>query len=118
MKREIGFEEYLEHAKQAPSRLFLKFCSGTQELFQELCRHNKGGEPQECSNCGACKESVEHAFSECASYDFQGLDFLYCFRTVLPPDAFKTFLCVSIFEKIVFYLGQKQGMLVNNECTS
>ena len=43
------------------------------------------------------------------------LDFL---KTVIPPDAFKAFLCGSIFDKSAFCLGEKQGMLVNNECSS
>ena len=59
-KREIGFEEYLECVKEAPSRLFLKFYSGTHGLFEELGRHDKEGGSQECPNCGICKESVEH----------------------------------------------------------
>ena len=32
LKREIGFEEYLEYVKGAPSRLFLKFRSGTHAM--------------------------------------------------------------------------------------
>ena len=30
-----------------------------------------GDGSQECPNCGACKESVEHVLFECASYDSQ-----------------------------------------------
>ena len=70
------FEEYLEYVKGAPSRLFLKFRSGTHGLFEELGRHDKGAGSQECSNCRACKESVEHVLFESASYDSQRLDFL------------------------------------------
>ena len=46
--------------KEVPSRLFLKFRSGTNGLLEELGRHDKGGGLQECPNCRACKESVEH----------------------------------------------------------
>ena len=60
MKGEIGFEEYLEYVKGAPSRSFFRFHSGTHGLFEELCRHVKAGGSQECPNCRACKESVEH----------------------------------------------------------
>ena len=42
LKQEIGFEEYLEYVKGAPSRLFLKFRSGTHGLFEELGRYEKG----------------------------------------------------------------------------
>ena len=42
MKHEIGFKEYLEYVKGAPSRLFLKFGLGTHGLFEELGRHDKG----------------------------------------------------------------------------
>ena len=38
LKREIGFEEYLEYVKEALSRLFFKFRSGTHGLFEELGR--------------------------------------------------------------------------------
>ena len=75
LKREIGFEEYLKHVKGAPCRLFLKFCLCTDGLFEELGRHDEGGWSQECPNCGACKESVEHVLFVCASYDSQGLVF-------------------------------------------
>ena len=42
LKLEIGFEEYLEYVKAAPSRLFFKFCSGTHGLCVELGRHAGG----------------------------------------------------------------------------
>ena len=42
LKRDIGFEKYLENVKCAPSRLFLKLHSGTHGLFEELGRHAKG----------------------------------------------------------------------------
>ena len=37
---------------------------------------------------------------------------------VLPPDAFETFLHGSILDKTAFCLGEKQGMLVNDEYSS
>ena len=43
LKREVGFEEYLQHVKVPSSRLLLKFHSGTHGLFEELGRHAKGG---------------------------------------------------------------------------
>ena len=118
MKQEIGFEEYLEYVKKATSRLFLKFRSGTNGLFEELGRHDKGGESKECPNCRACKESVEDVPFECASYDSQGLDFLNCLKAVLSPDAFEIFLHGSIFDKPAFCFGEKDHMLVNVECSS
>ena len=42
LKRKIRFEENLEYVKGAPSRLFLKFFSGTHGLSGELGRHDKG----------------------------------------------------------------------------
>ena len=56
----FGFEDYLEYVKGAPSRLCFKFHSGTHGLFEDLGRHDKGGGSQECPNCGACKELIEH----------------------------------------------------------
>ena len=66
----------------------------------------------------ACKESVQHALFECASSDSQRLDFLDYLKTILPPDAFETFLRVSIFDKTAFCLGEEQGMLIKDECSS
>ena len=37
---------------------------------------------------------------------------------VVPPDAFETFRCGSIFDKTAFCLGEKEVMLVNDECSS
>ena len=66
----------LKYVKGPPSRLFLKLCLGTHGLFEELGRHAKRGGSQECPNCGACKESVQHVFFECASYDSRRQNFL------------------------------------------
>ena len=41
LKWDIGFEEYLEYVRGKPSRLVLKFRSGTLGLFEELGRHDK-----------------------------------------------------------------------------
>ena len=69
LKRGVEFEEYLKYEKGPPSRLLFKFGSGAHWLYEELGRHAKMGESQECPNCGTCKESVEHVLFECASYD-------------------------------------------------
>ena len=34
------------------------------------------------------------------------------------PDAFETFLHSNIFAKTAFCFGEKEGMLVNNDCSS
>ena len=118
LKRGVGLEEYLRYVKGPPSRLFFKFRSGTHGLFEELGRHAKRGGSQECPNCGACKESVEHVLFECASYDSQRQNFLDYMKQVLTSEAFEAFIHGSIFDKAVFCLGEKQGMLVNDECSS
>ena len=41
--------------------------------------------------------------------------FFGLFETVLSPDAFETFLRGSLFDKTAFCLGEKQGMLTNDE---
>ena len=52
--------------------MFLKFHSGTHGLFEKLGRHDRGWSGfQECLNCGACKEYVEHGLIEWASHDSQ-----------------------------------------------
>ena len=51
---------YLEYVKGTPTRLFLKFRSGTHGLFEELGAHDKGDGSQDCCNCEVCKESVGH----------------------------------------------------------
>ena len=39
-------------------------------------------------------------------------------KQILTLEGFKPFNHSSIFNKAVFCLGEKQGMLVNNECSS
>ena len=39
-------------------------------------------------------------------------------KKVLSPNALEAFHCGIIFNKAVFCLGEKQGMLVNDECSS
>ena len=118
LKRGVGFEEYLKHVKGPPSRLLFKFRSGTHGLFEELGRHAKEGGSQECPNCGACKESVEHVLFECASYDSQRQNFFDYMKQILNPETFEAFNHSSIFDKSVFCLGEKQGTLINDECSS
>ena len=45
----------------------------------------------------------------------QSLD---CFKEVLPLDNFDSFLCGSVSDKPAFCLGEKQGILENDECSS
>ena len=54
----------------------------------ELGRHASKGGSQECPNCEALKESVEHVLFECFC-DFQGQSFLEYLKQVLP--AFNVF---------------------------
>ena len=75
LKRGVGFEEYLNYVKGPPSRWFFNFRLATHGLFEQLGRHAKRGGCQECPNCGACKESVEHVLFEFASYDSQRKNF-------------------------------------------
>ena len=39
-------------------------------------------------------------------------------KQVLTSEAFEALIHGSIFDKAVFCLGEKQGMLVNDECSS
>ena len=71
VKQEVSFEENFDTYMDSLLNYFLKFCSGINELFEELGRHTKRGGSQECLNCGACDESVEHVVFECASYNSQ-----------------------------------------------
>ena len=118
LTRGVGYEEYLKHVKGPSSRLFFKFRSGTHGLFEELGRHTKRDGSQECPNCGACKESVEHVLFECASYDSQRQKFFGYMKQILTPEAFDVFIDSSIFDKAVFCLGEKQDMLINDEDSS
>ena len=77
LKSGIGFEEYLKHEKGSSSKLLFKFHSRTHGLFEELDRHAKRGGSQKCPNCEACKESSEHVFFECASFDSQKPNFWF-----------------------------------------
>ena len=76
LKQVIGLEEYFKYVKGPPSRLFLKFRSGTHGLFEELGRHANRGGSQDYPNCGTCKESVEHVLFECGSCNSQRQIFL------------------------------------------
>ena len=73
---------------------------------------------QECPNCGAGKESVEHVLFECDPYDSQRRNFFDYLKQVLTPKAFEAFTQSSIFDKTIFCLGEKQGVLVNDDCSS
>ena len=78
------------------------------------------GGSQECSNCGAYKYIVvcsARSFCVCIIW-FPATNFLDYTKQVLTPEAFAAFNHSSIFDKAVFYLGEKQGMLVNNEFPS
>ena len=48
--------------------------------------------------------------------------YVYCLlnylKQVLPVDTFESFLCSNIFSKAVFCLEEKQGILVNDKCSS
>ena len=102
LKQEVGFKDYLEYVKGAPSRLFFKFRSGTHGLFEELGRHVNRGGSQECPNCGACKESVEHVLFECTAYDSQRQTFFDYLKQVLLPDVFEAFFVVAFLIKLYF----------------
>ena len=98
----------MQHIKRPSSRLLLKFRSGTHGLFEELGRRTKGGGSQECPNCRACRESVEHVVFECASYDCQTQNFFDCMKQILTLEGFQVFNYNSIFDKAVLCLGEKQ----------
>ena len=51
----------------ASATTVFKLRSGTQGLFEELGRHDKGDGSQKCPNCTGCEESVRHFLFECAS---------------------------------------------------
>ena len=57
------------------SREWLQDCflfgSSTHGLFEEFSTHDNSGGSQDCDDCGACKQLVEHVLVECASYDSQ-----------------------------------------------
>ena len=49
---------------------------------------------------------------------FTATNFMDYLKEVLRPDTFKAAFQGSVFDKTAFHLGEKQGMLVNNECSS
>ena len=75
-------------------------------MFEELSRHASMGGSQECPNCYACKESIEHVLFECASYDFQRLISFNCLKKVLPRLLSKPFFMVGLSINCVL-LGRK-----------
>ena len=75
--------------------------------MQKFLIYGWGGS-QECPNCGACKESVEHTLCSvymCSLYDSQLQIFLDYWRHVLPLDALEASLCGGIGNKAVFCLA-------------
>ena len=44
--------------------------------------------------------------------------FLDYLKQVLLPDVFEDFMHRSVLDKMVFWLGEKQGMIVNDDCIS
>ena len=108
----------MQHVKRSSSRLFFKFRSGTHRPFEELGRHTKGDGSQEFPNCEACRESVEPVLFECASFDCKKQNCFDYMKQIFTPEAFEDFDYSSIFDKTAFCLGENQGMLINNECSS
>ena len=43
---------------------------------------------------------------------------LHCMKQILTWETFEAFNHSSIFDKAVFCLDEKQGMLINDECSS
>ena len=80
---------------------------------------SKRGVSQECPNCGACKESVEHVLPECTSYHSQRQIFgtIYVSNKSLLCKHSKLSITVAFSTKL-FCLGEKQGTLLNNGCSS
>ena len=106
------------YVKGAAATLFLKLRSGTDGLYKELDRHiGRDGSP-ECPNCGPIKGSVLHVLFECASYDFHRQKILAYLKQFLSYDASDAFFRNSIFDKALFFLGKRNSLLVNNECSS
>ena len=48
---------------------YTKQCSILGLLLRSWVGMLRKGESQECSNCGACKELVEHVLYQCTPYD-------------------------------------------------
>ena len=125
MKREIGFEEYLQYVKGAPSELEFKLCSGTHGLFEELGKKASRSGLQECPTCtcGACMEPVEHAFFN--EHHTVRLVLLDCLKKVLPPDPFENFVFGGNSNKTAFckakgrYVGKRRIKLLGqqNRCS-
>ena len=75
-------------------------------------RHSNKGGLQECPNCGACKESVEHVLFECSSYDSQRQTFFDYMKPVLLADDFEALFHGSAFDKTVcIYLVQEKNKI-------
>ena len=53
---------------------------------------------------------------QCASYDSQRQNFLDYVKQILTLETFEGFNYSNIFNKVVFCLGEKEGMLINDEC--
>ena len=52
------FDKYLQYVKKPLLYCFFTFAHALLRI--ELGRHDKRGGSQDCPNCGACRESVDH----------------------------------------------------------
>ena len=59
---------------------------------------------------------VEQVLFECARCDSQRQTFLKGLSSALLPESFDVFLHSSAFDKVLFCLREKQGMLAYDEC--
>ena len=110
----VGFEEYLKYAKGPPSRLFLKFRSGTYGLFEELGRHANRMGPRNVLIVGLVRNLLSMFFSVCIIC-FSETKFFQLSEASSYTRSIQTFNLSSIFAKAVFCLDEKRDMLANDE---
>ena len=118
LKCGVGFEDYLKHVKGPFLGCFLSFVQLPMDLFKELGRYAKRAGSQACPNIGACMKSVKHVLFECASLWFPEAKFFRLYEANPYSESGRSFQSQQHFDKAMFCLGEKQGMLVNDGYSS
>ena len=118
LKRGVEFEEYLKYVKGPPSRLFLlnsvRVPMGFLKNWVGMLR---GVGLRNVLILGLVR-SLSSMFFLSVHHTIHKEKFLDYMKQVLTLEAFETFTHGSIFDKAVFCLSEKQGMLLNDECNS
>ena len=108
LKQDVGFKKHLQYAESIFQIVFLVH-SGTYRLFEELGRHANTCRcgSDECPNCGACKELVEHVLFEYTSYDSLRQYFLWTTQSKFFLQMHLKVFFIAVFSIKLYFVSEK-----------